>query len=74
MHKIQPNRYWVIFHQEALSDLSNDDDGDEEGEGGGRREEEEEGEEEGMEGGEMGELGGKRSHNGDMKVQVSERM
>ena len=26
------------------------------------------------EGGEMGKLGGKRRHNGDMKVQVSERM
>ena len=25
-------------------------------------------------GGEMGKLGGKRRHNGDMKVQVSERM
>ena len=53
MHKIQPNRYWVIFHQAALSDLSNDDDGDEVGggggRGGGREEEEEEEEEEGME-------------------------
>jgi hypothetical protein len=49
MHKIQPNRYLVILHQAALSDLSNDDDGDEGGGGGrgGRREEEEE--EEGME-------------------------
>ena len=26
------------------------------------------------EGGEMGELGGKKRHNGDMKVQVSKRM